>query len=126
MTSIFIAKILGVVLVTKALGVFFKGDEIVEMIQELKRMKLVLYLVTTLELIAGLVIVLTHNIWEGWPAVITVIGWLMILEGAYFMLFPLEPCLRFIRKIKKSKHIKGWASLVLVIGLYLVFKGFFS
>lgn len=123
-TSILIAKILGIVITTKALGVFIKGDEMIEMIQEMKRSKLLLYLVTTLELVAGLVIVLTHSVWVGWPTVITVIGWLMILEGMYFMLFPIEPCLRYIKKIKKSADIKKYAVIALIVGLYLIYKGF--
>jgi len=123
-TSLLIAKILGIVMLTKAIGVFVKGDEMVEMIQELKQGKLLLYLVTTLELIAGLVIVLTHSVWEGWPAIITILGWLMILEGAYFMIFPMEPCMRFIKKIKKTDHIRKYAVIALILGLYLTYKGF--
>lgn len=43
-------------------------------------------------LIAGLVIVTTHNIWRSWTAgTVTATGWLLLLLGAVRMAFPSAP-----------------------------------
>jgi len=71
-------------------------------------------------LVSGLTIVVSHNFWKGWPVVITVLGWVIVLSGAYRMFFPqaeqanegLLPYLFFI--------IMGLS------GLLLTFQGFRS
>ncbi len=41
------------------------------------------------EMLAGLVLALSYNLWDGtWPLFTTILGWLMALEGAAFLLAP--------------------------------------
>lgn len=40
-----------------------------------------IYLAGILWFVAGLSIIRAHNIWKGWPAVITIMGWFSILLG---------------------------------------------
>jgi len=41
-----------------------------------------------LSLLAGIAIVRVHNIWSGWQAVVTVLGWLAIVGGLARMWMP--------------------------------------
>ncbi|MBT8486833.1 MAG: hypothetical protein HKO59_01170 [Phycisphaerales bacterium] len=36
----------------------------------------------------GLFIAVFHNVWTGLPVLLTVIGWLSVLKGAVYLLFP--------------------------------------
>ena len=36
----------------------------------------------------GLIIVAFHNVWSGWPLVITVLGYALLLKGTLQLLFP--------------------------------------
>jgi hypothetical protein len=36
----------------------------------------------------GLLIVAFHNVWSGWGALITLIGWALLLKGTLHLLFP--------------------------------------
>lgn len=36
----------------------------------------------------GLVIVFLHNIWSGWAIIITLVGWLITIKSAFYLLFP--------------------------------------
>jgi hypothetical protein len=41
-----------------------------------------------LTLVAGIAIVRNHSVWRGWPAVVTVFGWLAIVGGLVRILLP--------------------------------------
>ena len=43
-----------------------------------------------LALVPGLAIVMSHNLWRGWPAVITIFGWLCVFGGLARILFPYQ------------------------------------
>ena len=48
-----------------------------------------IFLAGILTLVAGLAIVLTHNVWvAGWPVIITIIGWLSVVGGIFRIVFP--------------------------------------
>ena len=36
----------------------------------------------------GLMIVAFHNVWSGWPLVVTLIGYALVLKGALHLMFP--------------------------------------
>jgi hypothetical protein len=47
------------------------------------------FLGAMVEMIAGLVLALSYNRWDStWPAFTTILGWLMALESAIFLLAP--------------------------------------
>ena len=41
-----------------------------------------------LSLFTGSVIVAFHNVWGGWPTVLTVLGWLFVLKAVFIFIFP--------------------------------------
>ncbi|MEN8108252.1 MAG: hypothetical protein ABFS22_09620 [Pseudomonadota bacterium] len=44
---------------------------------------------TVLTLALGLAIVISHNVWIfGWPVVVTLFGWIMVIKSTLFLLFP--------------------------------------
>lgn len=73
-------------------------------------------------LLFGAFIVAFHPIWHGIPMLLTIIGWLAVLEGAVYLLFPqaLAIVLRFYLKCPKlALRIGGVLSLA--IGLALLY-----
>jgi hypothetical protein len=36
----------------------------------------------------GLVIVFAHNVWSGWAIIITLVGWIITIKSAFYLLFP--------------------------------------
>ena len=36
----------------------------------------------------GSIIAAFHNVWSGWPAVLTFLGWAQVLKGALYFIFP--------------------------------------
>jgi hypothetical protein len=79
-------------------------------------------------LILGTIMVLFHNVWiAGWPVIITILGWLTLIKGAMFIIFP-----GVVRSMKGLYSRQGWTTFAglfaLVFGLYflyLVYGGMF-
>jgi hypothetical protein len=88
-TSIFLAKLLGPLLVVLGVGLLVNRSVYREMAQEFLASRALIYLSGLLALLAGLAIVNVHNVWVlGWPVVITAFGWLTLFGGILWMVFP--------------------------------------
>jgi hypothetical protein len=86
-----------------------------------------LYLGGIFALVVGLLIVLTHNVWKGgWPAVITVFGWISIVKGAWLLVFP-DTAPGVIKAYqKRSPFLLAQAAILILIGLGLTIFGYFG
>jgi hypothetical protein len=122
--SRFLAGLIGPVLTAVAISIFINGDMVGQMAQQISSDYGLIFVMGIVTLTAGLAIVLSHNVWKGWPTVITVFGWLAVVGGALRILAP-----RHVAEIAPSLVAQGWpvmvmAGLVLVIGLVLSLKAF--
>jgi vacuolar-type H+-ATPase subunit I/STV1 len=78
-------------------------------------------------LAAGLAMVLAHNIWSrgALAVVVTLVGWLMLLKGLFFLFLPPEveaEC--FMRCLRHPHLIYVCMAPSLIIGIYLTYGGF--
>jgi uncharacterized membrane protein len=90
-TSIFLAKLIGPVLLVVAVGLFVNRTAFAAMAQEFLRSPALLYLSGFLILIGGLALVLNHNLWVAdWRVIITILGWLTTIGGAVRILLPAQ------------------------------------
>ena len=80
-------------------------------------------------LVAGLLIVVTHNIWVmEWPVVITIVGWFVLL-WSILRIFCAESFGNWVKgNLTKDVGLglKVWSWIWLIIGLYLIWAGFKS
>ena len=71
--------------------------------------------------VTGLAIVRTHNLWvRGWPVLITLAGWFLMLLGLFRMFFP-------ELQLEAAKHtsiVSVETMLVLVLGIFLTYKAY--
>ena len=89
--------------------------------------KPLMYFVSVLELAAGLAIVLNHNIWSGgWPVIITVIGWLMVIEGIAVSLLSYNTMSKLFKGFTNSGWLNFWAVIAIIFGAYLTYVGFWG
>jgi uncharacterized membrane protein HdeD (DUF308 family) len=87
-TSLFLARLLGPMLLVIGAGVLINRENFRAMAKELTASRELMFLVGVLTLLAGLAIVTTHNVWNGWPVIITILGWLLAIGGALRILVP--------------------------------------
>jgi hypothetical protein len=86
--SIFLARLIGPPLLVAGIALLLNRRAFEAIEDEILRSRALMYLSGLLIMPAGLAIVLTHNRWAlGWPMLVTVLGWLMVIGGAARMLF---------------------------------------
>jgi cytochrome bd-type quinol oxidase subunit 2 len=88
-TSLFLAKLIGPVLITVAAAMLINRDNMRDMAADFLEHRGLIFLAGVLTLLAGLAIVITHNVWElRWPVIITIFGWLSVIGGVFRVVFP--------------------------------------
>lgn len=88
-TSLYIARLMGPVLLIMGLGMVIEADTMRTLTQQFLSNLSLIYLAGILTLLAGLAIVNAHNIWvSDWRVIITILGWLGILGGLFRILLP--------------------------------------
>jgi hypothetical protein len=88
-TSVFLAKLIGPILVLAAAGLLLNRKIMDAIAREILGSAVALCLLGLLDFAAGLAIVLTHNVWiADWRVIITILGWLLVIRGALRVLIP--------------------------------------
>lgn len=78
----------------------------------------VTYLNGTLLLIAGISIIRIHNIWKGWPVLITLVGWILTFGGLYRMMAPEA------KQAGESPATYALFTVLFLGGIFLTFKAY--
>jgi 1,4-dihydroxy-2-naphthoate octaprenyltransferase len=79
-------------------------------------------------LAAGLAIVLAHNIWSGGalPILVTLIGWVMLIRGVFFLFLPPEATLHILAAMQFERLFYIYVAIPFVLGIYLTYVSFTS
>lgn len=124
-SSVFLARLIGPVLVAVAIGMLAHRDLYRRMAEEGMRSHALIYLSGVLTMASGLAIVLTHNVWTpSWRVLITLLGWLFIVGGAVRIVVPqqIETMGRWFLKHPQGMLIAP--IVLLAIGAVLCFFGY--
>ena len=70
-------------------------------------------------LVAGLAIIRSHNVWAGWPVLVTLLGWLAVIGGVMRILIPARLAALAPALVQNGGIVTGVAVLVLVLGICL-------
>jgi hypothetical protein len=124
-TSIFLARLLGPLLLLTGAGIVLNPKSFRTIAGEVVRSVTLVYLFGFMDLAAGLVIVLTHNVWvASWRVLITLIGWLLLIRGAVRIVAP-EIVMGYAAKVIRNKQVIPAAGAVVgVLGLVLCYFGY--
>jgi hypothetical protein len=88
-TSLFLAKLIGPLLLAISAAMLVNQDNMRDMARDFLEHRGLIFLAGILTLLGGIAIVLTHNVWEWrWPVIITILGWLSVIGGAFRIIFP--------------------------------------
>jgi len=87
-TSLYLARLIGPMLLIVGLGVLINRENFRAMAKQIAASPEMMFIIGLLTLLGDLAILTTHNVWEGWPTIITVFGWIFAIGGAARILFP--------------------------------------
>lgn len=119
--SRYLAALIGPTLAAVGLSLLLNPGLAAAMVAGLANDLALIVIAGAITLPVGLAIVLSHNVWKGWPVVITVFGWLAVLGGAARILFPVQ-----IAAVAPDLLTRCPACIPVAAGVVLVLGGFLS
>lgn len=124
--TIFISRLLGLVFLALSLAMTLHQQSFIETAALIVRDPPLLFILGLITLIAGLAMVLAHNIWSGGvlPVVITLIGWITLIRGLVLLLATPDILASFFEKIDLEKHFYVPSAITFLLGFYLTYMGF--
>jgi len=124
-TSLFLARLIGPVMLVVGLAVFANPRGFRDMAEEFMASRALMFLSGLLLLPAGLAIVLTHNFWTAdWRVLITLLGWLIAIGGALRLFGPLFVVQIGHAALKQPYFTSIAAAIWVVLGLLFCFFGY--
>ncbi len=124
MNSIFIAKLMGPTLIAVGISALVNPNLIRDMGKEVLDSTAFVFIAGFAALILGLAIVNTHNVWSGWPVIITVIGWLAVIAGVVRLILPEVAKTLGRGMLEKAALLRVVAVADIAIGGILAFQGY--
>lgn len=120
----FLARLFAIYLILVGLAVLSRPSNFRNMAAEFARNRGMIMVGAVITLLLGGAMVTTHNIWEGWPIIVTVIGWLTLLKGVFYLFWP-DVLIKAARALS-VKTYPVWGIITMLIGLYLGYQGFLA
>ena len=126
--TIFLSRLLGLYCILVGLSMVTHRQTTVETMEALVRNPPVLFIVGVIAVVAGLAMVLCHNVWSGGalPVVVTLVGWISLTKGLLFLFLPPEAAMGLFFGLHYEQLFYGYASITLILGVYLTYEGFQS
>jgi vacuolar-type H+-ATPase subunit I/STV1 len=87
------------------------------------------FILGAITLIAGLAMVLAHNIWSGsaLAVVVTLVGWITLIKGLSFLFLSSEVETELLlRQLHYPELFYLYGAISLALGIYLTYGGFRS
>lgn len=125
--TLFLAKFMGIFSLIYGASLLLEKKMIIGIFSSfLGEGRLTSYILGLLEVLGGLAIVLTHNIWnEGMLALmVTILGWLLLLDGVNYLFMSKKRLSNMLGMLQYSKMYYFGATVLIVLGLYLTYFGF--
>jgi hypothetical protein len=125
-TSVFIAKIIGVIYFSFGIGLIFSRNYYKKELPKLLKNNSFLIFGGFIAIIIGFFIIENHNYWvKNWNVIITIIGWIALFKGVILIAFPTVA--NFYKPLFESHlfyKILGFA--IFIFGALFLFLGFFN
>ena len=123
--SVFLARLIGPVMLVVGLAVFANPRGFREMAEEFLASRALMFLSGLILMPAGLAIALTHNVWTAdWRVLITLLGWLAAIGGALRLFGPLFVVKAGHAMLNKPYFTSIAAAVWVALGLLFCFFGY--
>ncbi len=127
--TLFLSRLIGLYCILVALSMFTRRQATLESVTAVLRDPSIMFVLGAITLVAGLAMVLAHNIWSGGALVVivTLVGWITLIKSLFFLFLPPEvEAGFFLRQIHYQQFFYLYTGVSLVLGIYLTYGGFKS
>ena len=125
--TLFLSKLIGLYCILIALSMITRKQATLESGTAILRDPSMMFVLGAITLIAGLAMVLMHNIWSGGALVVivTLVGWMTLIKSLSFLFLPTDVNAEFfLRQLHYQTLFYLYGTFLLVLGIYLTYGGF--
>lgn len=125
MMSLFLAMVIGWYLVIASVFMLVRHEQLHQVMSDVVAQRGLFFIAAIMTLILGLLMVVSHNLWVmGWPVLITIISWLVLLSGVLRMFCP-DSARKMVQFFQEHPlRLKVAAVIYFIIGLFLLLKAY--
>ena len=124
--SVFYAQVIGLWLLLVALAMIVHHARFKKTVAETLTHHSFMTFSGLIALGIGLLVVVSHNIWvPAWPVVVTLFGWVLIIQGVMRIFWP-EAFAKMMKDMLTGSGYTVMSWVWLLVGLYLIYAGFIS
>lgn len=121
MATTFLATVIGWYMVVFSFLILFRHEHVKSAVSDIMANRGLFFILAIMTFILGLLMVASHNIWVmGWPVIITVLSWLVLVSGIVRLFFPDDAPRMGRAFLKEPMRLNIAAIVILLIGLYLL------
>ena len=123
--TMLLAQLLGLYFIIVGVLVLYRQKSVMPALTQLSNNRPLIIVIGFVELLAGLAVVLTYPaLTMDWMGLISVIGWMLIVEGIIYLALPYGKVHKMIRSFNTPTWFRAGSLLAIVIGAYLAGIGF--
>jgi len=125
--TIFLSKLIGLYCIFGSLVMLANKQAGLLLVADLGRNPSALFTLGAFVLLAGLAMILTHNVWSGGalPVIVTIVGWLTAIKGLLFLCPSQGTALGMVlADIRYEQFFYVYGAITLIVGIYLTYGGF--
>jgi len=126
--TVFLGKLIGIFSLLVGLVMLMRKSAMIDTIVALVHDRPLVLVVTMLGIVAGLAIVLSHNVWRGGALaiVVTLCGWIFLIRGIVLLFLSPEQTVSLLSLLRYEDLFYMYAAIPLILGLYLIWASFRS
>ncbi len=127
--TLFLSRLIGLYCILVALSMITRKQATLESVTAVLRDPSMMLVLGAITLVAGLAMVLTHNIWSGGAlaVIVTLVGWMTLIKSLFFLFLPPElEAGFFLRQLHYQELFYVYGAISLVLGVYLTYYGGFK
>ena len=127
--TVFLSRLIGLYMILVSLSMAAHKQATVETITALVHNSPLVFVTAIIAVVAGLAIVLSHNVWSGGalPVIVTLVGWVTLVKGALLLIMSPEPESSFVLEgLHYEQLFYVYVAIDLLLGVYLTYAGFRS
>jgi len=124
--TVYLGKLIGIFLIVVSGAMALDKASLVEIVTALIDDRALLLIVGMAALVAGLAIVLAHNVWSGGvlPVLVTLFGWLLVIRGLVLLLVPTETFIAYFQMLRFDDLFYAYAGITFLLGLIFSYAAF--
>lgn len=120
-----LAQLLGLYFIIVGVIVLYRRKSLMPAISQLLNNRALLLVIALSELLAGLAIIIVYpNFTPDWVGAVSIIGWVLVVEGVLYLALPIKVVQRFVRKFNTDTWYGTGSIIAILVGAYIAAGGF--